>query len=163
LPVQPLVLPDLLAAVDHNVQTELVLLVRLAVAGLLAGILGWEREFAHKPAGLRTHMLVGVAAALFTVLGELAINDQPSEAAGLRADPVRVIQAVAVGIGFLGTGVIFVAKEGDRVLGLTTAASIWATAGVGIAAGTGRYVLAAGSTVLLLLILRGMARFERDN
>jgi putative Mg2+ transporter-C (MgtC) family protein len=163
LPVQPLVLPDLLAAADQNVQTELVLLVRLAVAGLLAGILGWEREFAHKPAGLRTHMLVGVAAALFTVLGELAINDQSVEGAGLRADPLRVIQAVAVGIGFLGTGVIFVAKEGDRVLGLTTAASIWATAGVGIAAGTGRYVLAAGSTVLLLLVLRGMARFERDN
>ena len=98
MPVQPLVLPDLLAAADQNVQTELVLLVRLAVAGLLAGILGWEREFAHKPAGLRTHMLVGVAAALFSVLGELAINDHPSGDAGLRADPVRVIQAVAVGI-----------------------------------------------------------------
>jgi putative Mg2+ transporter-C (MgtC) family protein len=106
-------------------------------------------------------MLVGIASALFTVLGELAIPD--SAAAGGRPDPIRVIQAVAVGIGFLGTGVIFVAKEGDRVLGLTTAASIWATAGVGIAAGTGHVVLAAGSTLLLMLVLRVMARFDREN
>jgi putative Mg2+ transporter-C (MgtC) family protein len=126
-------------------------------------VLGWERESARKPAGLRTHMLVGIAAALFTVLGELAIAGAADVPNGLRADPVRVIQAVAVGIGFLGTGVIFVAKEGDRVLGLTTAASIWATAGVGIAAGSGRFVLAIGSTLLLMLVLRGMSRFDRDD
>ena len=107
-------------------------------------------------------MLVGIASALFTVLAELAMREQPEDAFGVRADPVRVIQAVAIGIGFLGSGIIFVAKEGDRVLGLTTAASIWATAGVGLAAGTGRYVLAAGTTVLLLLVLRGMARFDRE-
>jgi putative Mg2+ transporter-C (MgtC) family protein len=106
-------------------------------------------------------MLVGIASALFTVLGDLAVQSTPVSASW-RADPVRVIQAVAVGIGFLGTGVIFVAKEGDRVLGLTTAASIWATAGVGIAAGTGHYVLAVGSTVLLMLVLRVMSRFDRD-
>ena len=80
-------------------------------------------------------MVVGIASALFTVLGELALQDQATAVgASARGDPVRVIQAVAVGIGFLGSGVIFVAKEGDRVRGLTTAASIWATAGVGIAA-----------------------------
>jgi putative Mg2+ transporter-C (MgtC) family protein len=106
-------------------------------------------------------MLVGIAAALFSALGELAIQDQaPTQA--MRGDPVRVIQAVAVGIGFLGSGVIFVAKEGDRVRGLTTAASIWATAGVGIAAGSGRFLLAGGSTLLLMLVLRAMARFDRD-
>jgi putative Mg2+ transporter-C (MgtC) family protein len=125
-------------------------------------VLGWERESARKPAGLRTHMLVGIASALFTVLGELAMTAPTDSPYGWRADPVRVIQAVAIGIGFLGTGVIFVAKEGDRVLGLTTAASIWATAGVGIAAGSGRYVLALGSTALLMLVLRGMSRFDRD-
>jgi len=107
-------------------------------------------------------MLVGIASALFTALGELAMSDYPPSAAGPRPDPIRVIQAVAVGIGFLGSGIIFVAKEGDRVLGLTTAASIWATAGVGLAAGAGRYLLAAGSTALLLLVLRGMARFDRE-
>jgi putative Mg2+ transporter-C (MgtC) family protein len=163
LQVHPLVLPDLLAQTDRfGAQPELSLLLRLVVAAGLAGILGWEREFAHKPAGLRTHMVVGIAAALFTVLGELAMSDSPAGAVGPRPDPIRVIQAVAVGIGFLGSGIIFVAKEGDRVLGLTTAASIWATAGVGLAAGTGRYLLAAGSTGLLLLVLRGMARFDRE-
>jgi putative Mg2+ transporter-C (MgtC) family protein len=163
LQVHPLVLPDLLVHSDRfAAHPELPLLLRLIVAGVLSGVLGWEREFAHKPAGLRTHMLVGIASALFTVLGELAISDHPSDSFGIRADPVRVIQAVAVGIGFLGGGIIFVAKEGDRVLGLTTAASIWATAGVGLAAGAGRYLLAAGATVLLLLVLRGMARFDRE-
>jgi putative Mg2+ transporter-C (MgtC) family protein len=163
LQVHSLVLPDLLVQIDRlGAHPELPLLLRLIVAGVLAGILGWEREFAHKPAGLRTHMLVGIASALFTVLAEVEISDHPSDSLGIRADPIRVIQAVAIGIGFLGSGIIFVAKEGDRVLGLTTAASIWATAGVGIAAGTGRYLLAAGATVLLLLVLRGMAPFDRE-
>ncbi len=108
-------------------------------------------------------MVVGIASALFTALGELALQDQAAAAvAGARGDPVRVIQAVALGIGFLGSGVIFVVKEGDRVRGLTTAASIWATAGVGIAAGAGRFLLAVGCTLLLMLVLRGMARFDRD-
>ena len=108
-------------------------------------------------------MVVGIASALFTALGELALQDQDTVAGSVvRGDPVRVIQAVAVGIGFLGSGVIFVAKEGDRVRGLTTAASIWATAGVGIAAGSGRFLLAAGSTLLLMLVLRVMSRFDRD-
>jgi putative Mg2+ transporter-C (MgtC) family protein len=140
---------------------ELALLIRLGAAGLLAAVLGWERESARKPAGLRTHMLVGVASALFTVLGELAVANYPAEG-GLRADPIRVIQAVAIGIGFLGSGVIFVARDGEHVVGLTTAASVWATAAVGIAVGLGHYILAAGSTVILVVVLRGMARFDRD-
>ncbi len=108
-------------------------------------------------------MVVGIASALFAALGELALQDQATGAGSVaRGDPVRVIQAVAVGIGFLGSGVIFVAKEGDRVRGLTTAASIWATAGVGIAAGSGRFLLAAGSTLLLMLVLRVMSRFDQD-
>lgn len=143
-------------------EIELPLLIRLIVAGALAAVLGWEREAAHKPAGLRTHMLVGIASALFTVISELAVQDYPGAGADLRADPLRVIQAVAIGIGFLGSGVIFVAKSGDYVLGLTTAASIWATAATGIAVGLGHYVLAVGSTVLLLLVLRVMARFDLD-
>jgi putative Mg2+ transporter-C (MgtC) family protein len=163
LQVNPLVFPDLLAWTNFAVPSELRLLLRLLLAGALAGVLGWERESAHKSAGLRTHMLVGIASALFTVLGELAMLNHSAQADGWRADPVRVIQAVAVGIGFLGTGVIFVAKDGERVLGLTTAASIWATAGVGIAAGTGHFVLALGSTLLLMLVLRVMARFERES
>jgi putative Mg2+ transporter-C (MgtC) family protein len=140
---------------------QLLLLVRLVVAALLAGVLGWERESARKPAGLRTHMLVGVASALFTVLAELAVVGYPREE-GMRSDPIRVIQAVAIGVGFLGSGVIFVAKSGDSVRGLTTAGSIWATAAIGIAAGLGYYILAVGATILLMLVLRGMSRFDRE-
>ena len=105
-------------------------------------------------------MLVGIASALFTVLAEIAVRQYPGEDAGLRADPIRVIQAVAIGVGFLGSGVIFVSKSGESVRGLTTAGSIWATAAIGIAAGLGYYVLAAGATLLLLGVLRGMARFD---
>jgi putative Mg2+ transporter-C (MgtC) family protein len=141
---------------------ELALLVRLLAAGGLAALLGWEREAAHKPAGLRTHMLVGIASALFTVLAELAVREHPGSDEELRSDPIRVIQAVAIGIGFLGSGVIFVSKSGESVRGLTTAASIWATAAVGIATGLGYYVLAVGATLLLLLVLRVMVRFDRE-
>ena len=141
---------------------ELVLLIRLLVAGALSAILGWERESARKPAGLRTHMLVGIASALYTVLAELAVLDYPTDENDMRADPIRVIQAVAIGVGFLGSGVIFVSRTGESVLGLTTAGSIWATAAIGIAAGLGYYILAVGATLLLVLVLRGMARFDRD-
>ena len=147
---------------DPDIQTQLLLLIRLLAAGILSGTLGWEREAARKPAGLRTHMLVGIASALFTVLAELAVVDYPGDADGMRADPIRVIQAVAIGVGFLGSGVIFVSRNEESVRGLTTAGSIWATAAIGIAAGLGYYALAVGATLILLLVLRGMARFDRD-
>lgn len=86
---------------DTTAQTDALLVGRLVVAAALAAVVGWEREQAHKLAGLRTHMLVGLAAATFTVLGTIAMEATASSA-GLRADPVRVIQAVALGVGFLG-------------------------------------------------------------
>jgi putative Mg2+ transporter-C (MgtC) family protein len=144
-----------------GLDVELALLVRLVAAAILAGLLGWEREAASKAAGLRTHMLVGIASALYTVLALLAIQEFPHPQSGMNADPARVIQAVAIGIGFLGSGIIFVTRRGATVMGLTTAASIWATAAVGIAAGFGHYILATGGTLLLLLVLRVMAWLER--
>ena len=147
---------------EFEPRLELALLARLVLAGALAAVLGWERESAHKSAGLRTHMLVGIASALFTVLAELAVMRLSRCESGMRADPIRVIQAVAIGVGFLGSGVIFVSKSGESVQGLTTAGSIWATAAIGIAAGLGYYILAVGATLLLLLVLRGMSRFDRD-
>ena len=107
-------------------QSELELLTRLLVAGALCGLLGWEREHARKSAGLRTHMLVGIGAALYTAIGQLAVTDMPAPDEALRTDPIRSVQAVAIGIGFLGSGVIFVSRHEDRVHGLTTAASVWA-------------------------------------
>jgi putative Mg2+ transporter-C (MgtC) family protein len=165
LPFNPVVDAPLLGFTAQSMEpaprAELALLIRLVVAGVLAAALGWEREAAHKPAGLRTHILVGVASALFTVLGELALRQSPGNDA-IRSDPVRIIQAISIGIGFLGSGVIFVSKSSDTVRGLTTAASIWATAAIGVAVGLQLYILATGTTLLLLLVLRGMGRFERD-
>lgn len=135
---------------------DLPLLLRLVVAGALAAILGWERETAGKEAGLRTHMLVALGAALFVELAQLttALAGGASSSV-LRLDPIT---AVASGIGFIGAGIIF--RSSDRVHGLTTAASIWATAAVGFACGIGHYMLAVGATILLFLILRLLARFE---
>lgn len=139
---------------------ELQLLVRLLVAAALSGLLGWERERARKSAGLRTHMLVGIAAALYTSIAELVVSEIPPDSQGFQADPIRAIQAVAIGIGFLGSGVIFVSRDEHRVQGLTTAASVWATAAIGIAAGLEHYVLAGGATLLLLFVLHFLARFD---
>jgi putative Mg2+ transporter-C (MgtC) family protein len=130
------------------------------VAAVLAAMLGWERESARKAAGLRTHMLVGIAAALYTAIAELAVSDIPPNSEGFQADPIRAVQAVAIGIGFLGSGVIFVSRHENRVQGLTTAASVWATAAIGIAAGLGLYRLALGATLLLLFVLRVLVRFD---
>lgn len=149
-----------MSLVAHDsVNAELLLLVRLLAAGALAGVLGWEREQARKPAGLRTHILVAIAAALYTILAGL-VAQQPEEGGSPRGDPVRAIQAIAMGIGFLGGGVIFVAHRREEVHGLTTAASIWATAAVGIAAGLAHYTLAAGATLILVIVLRVLARLE---
>jgi putative Mg2+ transporter-C (MgtC) family protein len=142
------------------VDIELHFLPRLLIAAALAAVLGWEREAARKAAGLRTHMLVGIAAALYTTIAELAVLDIPRDGDGYQADPIRAIQAVAIGIGFLGSGVIFVSRHEDRVHGLTTAASVWATAAIGIACGLEHYVLAVTATFLLLFVLRGLARFD---
>lgn len=138
---------------------EYVFLIRLVIAAALGAVLGWEREKAGKAAGLRTHMLVGIASALYTALAELSVQTYMGEE-GLRSDPIRAIQAVAVGIGFLGGGMIVVSRSGERVRGLTTAASIWATAAIGIASGLAYYRLAVGATLLLLLVLHAMARFD---
>ena len=85
LQVNPLVVADLLAPAHLAAPSELRFLLRLLIAAVLAGVLGWERESAHKPAGLRTHMVVGIASALFTVLGELALQDQAAAVGGWRA------------------------------------------------------------------------------
>ena len=141
--------------------SEGLLLLRLVAAAVLAAVLGWERERAGKAAGLRTHMLVGLAAALYTSLGQLTLGDYAPSELGLRADPIRVIQAVALGVGFLGGGVITASSGNGRDSGLTTAASIWSTAAIGIATGMGHYVLAAGATALQLIVVWGLFRVER--
>lgn len=118
------------------------ILLRLVLSVIAGGFIGIEREVVHKPAGVRTHMLVCLGSALFVLI---TIESLPGEAA-------RIIAGIATGIGFLGAGTIFKAK--DEVHGLTTAASIWAVAGVGIAIGLGYYLMTLISVVLILIILQ---------
>lgn len=142
--------------VDH----DWILLLRVLVAAVLSGALGWEREAAGKTAGLRTHVLVGIGSSLFVVLGEAVALGFPASPATLRIEPLALIQAVAVGIGFLGAGVVFAPGGSGPVKGLTTAASIWATAAVGVATGFGHFILGIGTTVLVLVALRGLRVVE---
>lgn len=135
------------------------ILLRLVIAAGLAGLLGWERESAGKSAGLRTYMMVGVGAALFAVLGMLLV--ERGGPAGLGYDPIRLVQAVALGVGFLGAGTIFVKRGDAEVHGLTTAAGIWVAAAVGMAAGLRFYDLAVGATLLVLVIFHLANRLER--
>ena len=100
-----------------NVETMMLdahLLLRVLFAGLLSGLLGWERQTAGKPAGFRTLLLVGMAACLFVVAGEAAVLTFPATQATLRVEPFQLIQALAVGIGFLGAGVVFLSKDGSQ-------------------------------------------------
>ena len=119
------------------------ILLRLVIAAVAGGLIGFERSTADKPAGLRTLMLVGMGAALFTIIGITALAD---------ADPSRIAAGIVTGIGFLGAGTIF--KAEDSVKGLTTAASMWAVAAIGIAVGLGEYVIVAAATALVILILQ---------
>src|SRR6185295_9656575 len=119
-------------------------LALLGVAFLLSSVIGLERELRQKSAGLRTHTLVGVGAAVFVLVSKYGFSDVVS-AGTVYLDPSRVAAQVVSGIGFIGAGLIFVKRAGVR--GLTTAAAIWLTAAVGMAAGAGLIALAIGATV----------------
>jgi putative Mg2+ transporter-C (MgtC) family protein len=140
---------------------EAELLLRLLAASLFTGLIGWERETARKSAGLRTHLLVGVASCLFVTIGLTVARDFIGTSQNVRIEPFSIIQAVAVGVGFLGSGIVRLRSNDQRPQGLTTAASIWAAAGLGLAAGFGKYLLAGGTTFLLLVVLRGVEHLER--
>ncbi|MBK9710816.1 MAG: MgtC/SapB family protein [Kouleothrix sp.] len=148
-------------------ELELWILLRLVIAMLLSGLIGYERERTGKDAGLRTHMLVAIGAALFVSFTDLFVVESlplappgPSGNFRVQIEPLATVEAIVTGISFLGAGTIFVSGKGNRVKGLTTAASIWVTAAVGIAVGLERYILAAGSTLLILLVLRIVNRLE---
>ncbi len=122
---------------------ELEMVLRLLLAATLGAIIGYQREISGKPAGLRTHILICVGAALFTVTGILGFTG---------GDPARLASGIVTGIGFLGAGAIL-HRQGGIVIGLTTAASIWAIAAIGVAAGTGLYLLSTVAAVLILIVL----------
>jgi putative Mg2+ transporter-C (MgtC) family protein len=133
------------------------LLGGLLVAAVLGGLVGWDREKRGKPAGLRTNMLICVGAALVTDLSirfpEFVANDF------VRADPARLAAQIVSGVGFLGAGTIIQSR--GSVTGLTTAATLWVVAAIGMAAGAGFLVEAVGSTALVLLVLYPLGKLEQ--
>lgn len=141
---------------------DLLLLLRLLVAMILTGALGWERNRSGKSAGVRTHMIVGMGACFFMMLPEMMIPHFEQFGDAVKFDPERVIQAVVAGISFVGAGTIFVSKEKDHVRGLTTAASIWTCTAIGMGVGVGRFVLPIGATILLLIVLRLVGYIEPE-
>src|SRR5437870_6257283 len=127
-------------------------LLRLALAALLGGLIGFERELREREAGLRTHLLVSLGSALFTIVGAYGFHSfLDSGASVVRADPTRIAAQIVTGIGFLGAGAII--RQGFSVRGLTTAATLWVVAAVGLASGAGYYSAAVIATGLVLLAL----------
>ena len=150
-------------AVPDTVVTDLRILGDALLALALGGAVGWERERKGKGAGFRTMMLVSFASFLFVEV-RLAAGTQTAALEGepgVRADPVRSIQAIAAGLGFLGGGLVFRSEAEDRVHGLTTAASLLVVSPIGIAVALHHYVLAIGSAALLVLVLGSAERVER--
>ena len=131
-----------------SINIELHMIIQVLIAFLLGGIIGWERELHGRQAGIRTFGAISIGACVF---GLISLYGVPGLVAhGL--DPTRIASNVVVGVGFLGAGIIF-HPEGNRVLGLTTAATLWATAAVGLAVAFHMYIIAALVTIIMLLML----------
>ena len=127
------------------------IMTRLALAILLGGMIGWEREAVDKPAGLRTVTLVCVGSTLFVIL---SLDLMSSVGPSCGWDPLRIVNALIQGIGFLGAGTVL--RTGESVRGLTTAAALWAVTAVGVAIGLGMYSTAVMGTATVLIVLRGL-------
>lgn len=141
------------------VQTHLpqhIIAIRLLIAAILGGMIGFEREWNTAEAGLRTHILVALAAALFTILAFEIFHTIQGEG-NSNPDPIRAVEAVTAGIAFLGAGAIF--RSGGSIQGLTTGAGMWLAGAVGVATALGYYVIALGVAVLAVLVLAALRAF----
>lgn len=137
---------------------ELEFLMRIFCAALLGGLIGLEREYRAKEAGFRTHFLVALGSAVFMIVSAYGFSDALTNDLQ-RWDLSRVAAQVVSGIGFIGAGTIIFRKSENMVSGLTTAAGLWVTAAIGLACGGGMYILAIGSTVMVLLGLEAFNYF----
>lgn len=133
--------------------------VRLLIAAVFGGVIGLDREARNKPAGLRTHILIAVAATLFMLLALEMHYELMQEHREANTDPIRIIEAVTAGVAFLAAGAIIRSREG--VTGLTTGASMWLAGALGVASGGGYYTLAALATLLGVLVLTVLSWVER--
>ncbi|SDW67380.1 MgtC/SapB family protein [Roseicitreum antarcticum] len=128
------------------------IIVRLLGAVIFSGLIGFERETRHRPAGLRTHMLVGLASAAYCLIMLEVMATMESSSQSLAMDPLRLLEAVTGGVAFLAAGMIIF--SGGKVQGLTTGASLWLAAALGLGAGFGFWPLAVLSTGLALIVIR---------
>jgi putative Mg2+ transporter-C (MgtC) family protein len=147
--------------IQQDAMPQLSAAVQVTIAALLGGIVGLERELANRPAGLRTHAMLAGAAALLVLLTENIVFEVLADTGSntLRADPLRMVEAIVVGVSFLGAGTIF--RSGERgIVGLTTGTSLLLVGGIGIAVAVGLLYLAVIVTLLALLLLRVLVRFE---
>jgi putative Mg2+ transporter-C (MgtC) family protein len=142
---------DLIFNPSLSTEAQVELALRLTVGLGLGALIGFEREMHHQPAGFRTHSLVALGASLFTIISAYGF-------AGGATDPARIAAQIVSGIGFIGAGTIL--QYRGHIRGLTTAASLWAVAAVGMATGAGLYVLAIVGTVLILVVLAVLDRVE---
>jgi putative Mg2+ transporter-C (MgtC) family protein len=154
---------DLIAAELTGTFVEVpfqVALLRILAAVILAGLIGAEREWRQKPAGLRTHMLVSLAACLYAIVGrELGAIDFTHGQGEMRVDPLRLIEAVTAGVAFLVAGIII--TSGGQVHNITTGTSLWLAGAIGLAVGAGRIPLAALTTLVVLVVLMLITALEK--
>ena len=152
--------PDREAALTEALSLDTLELVgRVLLAAALGGVIGIEREFSEQPAGFRTHILVSLGAALFTLVGAYGVEPFIGADPSVRFDPTRIAAQVVTGIGFLGAGAIL--QQGVNVRGLTTAAALWVTAAVGTAVGLGYFVGAITTTLTTVIALYALKRLGR--
>ncbi len=137
-----------MSLISTNIPLSIEYIFRIILSAILGALIGYERQFKHKSAGLRTNILVCIGSCLIMVLSNLLYANVEGKT---NADPARLAAQVVSGIGFLGAGAII--KEGVNVIGLTTAACIWVVSGVGLAVGAGQYLIAIFSAVLVCIIL----------
>lgn len=147
-------MPEFLTSIDLSV-LHIDLMLRLFLAAVLGGVVGLEREWSGKPAGFRTNLLICVGAALLT---ELSVSVARMADPGMNADPARIAAQIVSGIGFLGAGTIIQSR--GSVTGLTTAATLWVVAAIGMAVGVHAYAEATGATVLVVAALLLLGRLE---
>ncbi len=134
---------------SETILTTLEYFLRIVLAGICGGIIGYERKNRGKGAGVRTHVIVAVASALMMIVSKYGFNDLAFHE-DFKLDPSRVASQIVTGVGFLGAGMIFVQKR--TVTGLTTAAGIWATSGIGMAVGSGMYAMGILTSVVILIL-----------
>jgi putative Mg2+ transporter-C (MgtC) family protein len=142
---------------EPTVIPPLQMLVRLLVATVLGALVGFDRELRNKPAGLRTHILISLAAAVFTLI-TFELHLEVTQRERSTADPIRIIEAVTAGVAFLAAGAIIQSR--GNVRGLTTGANMWLAGALGVASGAGFYALAAIATIFALIVVTVIGRME---